>query len=75
MNREMDDNGKPLDQILYEAYCESTGWKSAVTGSPLPHYHQCPPAVVLGWQAVADAAIEWADEWESEQFRGDTRKD
>jgi len=63
------DKGKPLDQILYEAYCESTGWKSAVTGAVLPQYDQCPPAVVAGWRAVADAAMEWADERDDEIAR------
>lgn len=58
----MDTKGKPLDQILYEAYCEEAGWKSAVTGAPLPQYDQCPDAVKRCWRATADAAMEWAFE-------------
>lgn len=62
------ENGKPLDQILYEAYCESTGWKSAVTGAQLPPYSKCSPVVVAGWRAAADAAIEWAIEREEKEL-------
>ena len=53
-------NGKSLDQILYEAYCEKAEWKSAVTGAPLPQWTDCSRSVKDCWWAVAEAAIEWA---------------
>lgn len=47
-----------LAEKLYNAYCESTGWKSAVTGAPLPPWcdlvaDESRKAVVEGWLAAA----------------------
>lgn len=52
-----------LAKQCYDAYCESTGWKSAVTGQPLPAWESlCEQAetgdermkgVKAGWLAVA----------------------
>jgi len=47
-----------LAQSLYEAYCESTGWKSAVTGAALPAWadlaaDESKAKVVAGWLAAA----------------------
>lgn len=43
-----------LARKAYEAYCGSTGWKSAVTGADLPPFDNCPAAVKKGWVAVAE---------------------
>lgn len=66
----MDTKGKPLDQILYEAYCEKAEWKSAVSGAPLPQWEQCSEAVRRCWWATAEAAMEWAFENEADTYRG-----
>lgn len=47
-----------LARELYEAYCTSTGGKSAVTGTPLPGWHQLPWQVQDAWEAVAIKARE-----------------
>lgn len=46
-----------LARKAYEAYCGSTGWKSAVTGADLPPFDNCPKAVKDGWVAVAKEMI------------------
>lgn len=44
-------------RIAYEAYCEETRWKSAITGADLPPFHATPEAVQNGWIAAAQAVI------------------
>lgn len=44
-----------LARTAYEAYCETTGWKSAVTGADLPQFYDTPEAVQTGWKAAAMA--------------------
>lgn len=44
-----------LGRIAYEAYCETTGWKSAITGADLPQFYSTPLAVQTGWIAAAQA--------------------
>ena len=53
------DNEKSLPQIMYEAYCEQTGWRSAVTGAALPQWNQCSKAVQRAWDASSNAALDW----------------
>jgi hypothetical protein len=38
---------------LYEAYAEKAGWKSVITGAPLPPWEDVPPAVRECWLAAA----------------------
>ena len=47
-----------LGRVAYEAYCETTGWKSAITGADLPPFDKTPEAVQNGWIAAAQAVIE-----------------
>jgi hypothetical protein len=42
-------------EIAYNAYCETTGWKSAITGEDLPPFNETPEAVQTGWIAAAIA--------------------
>lgn len=44
-------------QAAYEAYCQQTEWKSAVTGAPLPQWADVRATVKAGWYAAAEAAI------------------
>lgn len=46
---------KSLGQIAYEAYCETTGWKSAVSGAPLPQWTEQAPKISEAWEAAARA--------------------
>lgn len=46
-----------LGRIAYEAYCETNGWKSAVSGQALPHFYETPAAVQVGWIAAAAAVV------------------
>lgn len=57
---------RPLDQILYEAYCEGANWKGAVFGVTLPPWERVQPDVKKAWRAVADAAMDWAYEQDIE---------
>jgi hypothetical protein len=47
---------KPLGQIAYEAYCESTGWKSAITGAPLPQWDGQNETIKKAWEAAGVAS-------------------
>lgn len=47
-----------LGRIAYEAYCASTGWKSAATGVRLPKFHETTEAIRAGWIAAAQAALD-----------------
>lgn len=51
-----------LAKHLYEAYCEHTGWKSAVTGHPLPKWDDVAPAVREAWHAAAKAAAAFSSD-------------
>jgi hypothetical protein len=42
---------------LFGAYCTHTGWKSAVSGQPIPHWEGVAPAIKAAWLATADRAI------------------
>lgn len=55
---ELDREGEKImvaAQIGYEAYCNYTGWKSAVTGAPLPPWSNLPGGVANAWFATAKA--------------------
>jgi hypothetical protein len=45
-------------KLAYEAYCDTTGWKSAITGADLPQFDKTPEAVQVGWIAAAEAVLE-----------------
>lgn len=51
----MADQIKTPGQLAYEAYCETTEWKSAVTGAPLPQWDQVKPEIVKAWENAAVA--------------------
>jgi len=44
---------KSLAQVAYEAYAESTGWKSLVSGAVLPAWDLVKPEIQASWQAAA----------------------
>ncbi len=46
---------KTIGQLAYEAYAGQTGWKSAVSGAPLPQYDAQAEAVVMAWEAAGSA--------------------
>lgn len=46
-------------QAAYQAYCASTGWRSAVSGDPLPSWADQRPAIRQAWTHAAGAAIDW----------------
>lgn len=49
------EEGTALARMAYEAYCEATGWRSAITGQELPPFDKTPDAVQAGWMAAAYA--------------------
>ena len=51
----MESEGSYLGRLAYEAYCGTTGWKSAVTGASLPAFYKTPEAVQAGWIAASRA--------------------
>lgn len=47
-----------VGQIAYEAYCESTGGVSAVSGAPLPEWDDQSPEIQRAWVRAAAAVID-----------------
>lgn len=45
-----------VGQVAYEAYCRHTGWKSLVSGAPLPPWAELPLGIQLAWMEAAGAA-------------------
>ena len=52
-------NRETLAEIAYNAYCEKTDWKSAVTGVQLPKWPEVRPEVKEAWKAVADEVSKY----------------
>ena len=52
---------QPLGQVAYEAYC-GKGWKSLISGAPLPQWEEVRPDIQAAWDAAADAVIKKNDE-------------
>jgi len=50
-----------LGRIAYEAYCATTGWKSAITNAALPKFDDCQELVKKGWIAAAKAVQKELD--------------
>jgi len=46
---------KTLGQIAYEGYCETTGWKSLVSGAVLPQWEDVNNSIKEAWEAAAKA--------------------
>lgn len=46
-------------RAAYEAYCATTGWKSAVTGADLPQFVDTKPEIQEAWENAATAAINF----------------
>jgi hypothetical protein len=44
---------KPIGQLAYDAYCESTGGKSLVSGEPLPPWNSLNGKIKKAWDAAA----------------------
>lgn len=51
----METEAQALGRIAYEAYCEVTGWKSAITDVDLPRFNETPEVVQRAWIAAAAA--------------------
>lgn len=49
---------KTLGQIAYESYANYSGWRSLVTGEPLPNWDRLRPSVQGAWQAAARGVAE-----------------
>ena len=46
---------KETAQVLYEAYCEHTGWKSLASGQDLPQWSGLREDIKEAWRASARA--------------------
>jgi len=51
-------NAMASAKLGYEAYSEYTGGRSAVTGDPLPQWHDLTPAIRNAWFAAASAILD-----------------
>lgn len=48
---------KSFGQIAYEAYCESTDWKSLISGATLPHWDELKTEIRASWTIAANAVV------------------
>lgn len=51
-----------LGKVAYDAYCETTGGKSAITGLVLPEFKVTSELIQQAWVAAAKAARKY-DDW------------
>lgn len=51
-----------LGKVAYDAYCETTDWKSAVSGAQLPQFSATSELIQKAWIAAAKAARKY-DDW------------
>lgn len=51
---------KSYGQIAYEAYCETTEWRSLVTKASLPQWNNVKPEIQNAWSNAANAVIREA---------------
>lgn len=51
-----------LGEIAYNAYCESTGGKSLVTGDKLPEFKYLSEDIKTAWNRAASAVVEFVTE-------------
>lgn len=51
----MDDETLRLTRANYNGYCERAGWKSLVTGDPLPPFEDLPLVIREAWEAGTTA--------------------
>jgi hypothetical protein len=52
--------GTPLSlgEVVYNAYCDATNWKSVYSGADLPEYNLQRPEVIAAWEAGAMALLK-----------------
>lgn len=48
---------RPLGDVAYEAYRQTTGGRSLVSGAPLPGWLDLPEDIREAWRAAADAVL------------------
>lgn len=58
MDASKHENDYALAQCGYEAYAKFTGWKSLVTGAPLPQWNDLPQPIMDAWLVSANVIIE-----------------
>ena len=46
-------------EIAYNAYCNTTGWKSLVSGAQLPEFYLLKEEIQAAWQSAAQAVIDF----------------
>lgn len=54
----MEEENNHYARLAYEAYCATTGGKSAISGAPLPKYHEQSDLIRLAWINGARAVRE-----------------
>ena len=55
-----------LGRKAYEAYCESVGWKSAVSGASLPQFSSTSDLIRAGWIKAALAVLRHSRQWDKD---------
>lgn len=48
---------KTHGQLAYEAYCETTGWKSLISGHPLPQWSNVQVEIKDAWENAGNAVV------------------
>lgn len=50
---------KTIGQVAYEAYCESTGWKSLISGAQLPQWIDLNKTIQDAWEHAGMAVVHY----------------
>lgn len=71
---ENDETPKPetkaadLGRFAYEGYCSYTGYKSLVTGEPLPTWENLKPEIREAWEVAASKVISHYEDFILQEF-------
>lgn len=57
-NTQQDGTPLSLGEVVYNAYCDATNWKSVYSGADLPEYSHQRPEVIAAWEAGAMALVK-----------------
>lgn len=50
---------KTVGQIAYEAYCQSSGGKSLISGAVLPVWEDLKPEITEAWEKAGEAVYNY----------------
>lgn len=62
---------KTLGNVAYDAYCETSNWKSLATGADLPQFADAKEEIKAAWEAAAKAVFDALTQDEEDKSEND----